>query len=222
MNRTICCALSAMLLLAVGGCATDAMRPDIQAAAVAEAADPVVRQLRDGGYVIYIRHGKTEQAFQDQVAKPTWWKSCDVRMARPLSDEGRQQMLAIGNHIRALRIPVARVVTSEYCRAFDSGLLLQLIPVEMEPKLNFPDAQRMVGRNDETIRNDMRALLSAPPPPGRNVIFVAHVHGFNPPVDPVFQQLAEGEAAVIKPSADGKIVIVGRITVEKWAERVKR
>lgn len=223
MNRVVLCALA---IASMTGCTSDFSRltsgSSLPAANAAQAqpSDPIVRQLRDGGYVLYIRHGKTEQAFQDQQGRPLWWKSCDTRASRPLSDEGRQQMLTIGAQMRELRIPVARIVTSEYCRAFDSGLLMQLMPVTQDARLNFSDAQRAVGRNDETMRNEMQALLSTPSLAGRNTILVGHVHAFNPPIDPVLQQLLEGETAVIRPLGGGKLELVGRIPVERWAERV--
>ena len=222
MKRIVC----AVAIASIIGCASDPSRLSsadaLSAANVTQPqpSDPIVRGLRDGGYILYIRHGRTEQAFQDQQGKPRWWKSCDTRASRPLSDEGRQQMLAIGAQMRELRIPVAQVIASEYCRAFDSGLLLQLMPVTQDARLNFADAQRAVGRNEETMRTEMRVLLSTPPPAGRNTILIGHVHGFNPPIDPVLQQLVEGETAVIRPLGGGKLELVGRITVERWAERV--
>jgi len=38
----------------------------------------------------------------------------------------------------------------------------------------------------------------------------------------VLNQLVEGEAAVIKPGGDTKFEVVGRITVDKWAQRGPR
>ena len=223
MNRVVVCALA---IASIIGCASDPSRLS-SSGALAKAnatqpqpSDPIVRGLRDGGYILYIRHGRTEQAFQDQPGKPRWWKSCDTRASRPLSDEGRQQMLTIGAQMRELRIPVAQVIASEYCRALDSGLLLQLMPVTQDARLNFTDAQRAVGRNEETMRTEMQVLLSTPPPAGRNTILIGHVHSFSPPIDPVLQQLVEAETAVIRPLGGGKLELVGRITVERWAERV--
>ena len=183
--------------------------------------DPNVARLAEGGYVLYMRHGKTDSTFQDKLDKPTWWKSCDTRVHRPLSDEGRAQMMGMGNQIRELRIPVASVVTSEYCRAVDSGLLLQLVPIVQDPALNYVDAQRYLKHTDLRIAAGMRALFSQRPPPGRNIILVAHVHGFNPALDASFSQLAEAETVVIKPRGEGNFDIVGRITVDRWALRAK-
>src|SRR5437764_581957 len=108
MNRFLACAFATSV---IAGCASQAPKGiaiDPSQPSIAQAADPLVRQLESGGYVMYFRHGKTEQAFQDQPSKQNWWKSCDPRSSRPLSDEGRQQMLSIGAQMRELRIPVAK------------------------------------------------------------------------------------------------------------------
>ena len=209
--------------IVLGGCA-NAPPTQLPTALVAPAAmsgDALVRRLTKGGYVLYLRHGKTEYAFQDKLDKPGWWKSCDTRNSRALSDEGRAQMLAVGASIRELGIPVARVETSEYCRAFDSGLLLQLKPVATNSVLNFPDAQRTLGRSDLQMMSDLRVLFGTPAPRGANVILIGHVHGFTPPIDAVFNALFEGETAVLKPLAEGRFELVGRIRAETWALRAK-
>ncbi|MEO8133448.1 MAG: histidine phosphatase family protein [Betaproteobacteria bacterium] len=209
----------AVILFAVAGCADIAERSEAPAAP--RPGDPVVARLLEGGYVVYLRHGRTDSTYQDKPDKPGWWKYCDVRGHRPLSDDGRAQMLLIGAQLRALRIPVAKVASSEYCRAVDSALLLQLMPLELDPALNYTDAQRFSKRSDVKIANDLRALFSTVPPIGRNTILVGHVHGINPPIDPVFSQMQEAEAVVMKPQGEGKFQIVGRITVDKWSLREK-
>jgi phosphohistidine phosphatase SixA len=213
-----------LIILLVAGCAgnQDLVSGSPPAAAVARAGDPLVAKLAEGGYVLYVRHGKTEPVFQDKQDKPNWWKLCDTRGQRPLSDEGRAQMMNIGTQMRELRLPVAKVITSEYCRAVDSGLLLQLMPIVQDAALNYTDAQRFVKRSDAQMAAGLRAVFSEPPPVGRNVILVGHVHGFNPPIDPVFSQMQEAETVVMKPQGEGKFEIVGRITVDKWALREKK
>ena len=213
------CAAAALLML--GACAPFPTFSDVSAtpASAEVPGDPLVRGLRQGGYVVYLRHGKTEHAFQDKVDKPEYWKSCDTRNSRTLSDEGRAQMMAIGAHIRAMKIPVSRVESSEYCRAFDSGLLMQLMPVVQNAALNFPDAQRKVGRTDVDMANGMRKLFGTLPAPGSNTILIGHVHGFNPAIHSMFNEIIEGEAVIVKPRPDGTFEIVGGILAENWAKR---
>ena len=74
-------------------------------------------------------------------------------------------------------------------------------------------------RVDAQMIADLRALFSEKPPVGKNTILVGHVLGVNPPIDPVFSQLQEAEAVVMKPLGEGKFEIVGRLTLDKWAKR---
>jgi phosphohistidine phosphatase SixA len=217
MNRLV---VVALYVIAAGCASAPSLSPPAAtSAAAAQPADPLIRQLRNGGYVLYIRHGKTEQAFQDQPSKPRWWKSCDTRSSRPLSDEGRQQMLTLGAQMREFAIPVARVVTSEYCRAIDTGLLLQLMPITQDMRLNLIEAHRADGRDDQTARKGLLEMLSTAPPAAKNIVLVAHVTTFVQPIDPVLQQLAEGEMAVIRAGPDGRIEVVGRLPLERWLAR---
>jgi phosphohistidine phosphatase SixA len=218
--RTLASVATATLLLA--GCAGAPADTTAEREPAPRAGDPLVARLSDGGYVIYIRHGRTDTTYQDKQDKPEWWKSCDPKRHRLLSDDGRAQMTSIGNNLRALHVPVAKVVTSEYCRALDSGLLLQLMPVLQDPKLNYADAQRYVKRTDMDIANGFRTLVSEKPPTGKNTILVGHVHGYQPPIDQVFISIQEAEAAIVRPLGDGKFEIVGRVTVDKWALREKK
>ncbi len=214
--------LYCIVVVVLAGCANQGLMTGADSTApVARSGDPLVAKVAEGGYVLYIRHGKTDSTFQDKQDKPEWWKTCDTRGHRTLSDEGRAQMLGIGTQMRELRISVAKVLSSEYCRAVDSALLLQLMPIVTEPLLNYADAQRFVKRNDVQMATGIRSLFATAPPPRRNIILVGHVHGFNPPIDPVFSQMQEAETVVLKPAAEGKFEIVGRITFDKWSLRAK-
>lgn len=216
--------LFALIALAVGigGCATAPSGPwNLTEQAIQKSGDPLIARLAEGGYVLYFRHGKTDVEYQDRQDRPGWWKTCNPRRHRPLSDEGRAQMETIGVNMRALRIPVAKVVTSEYCRAVDSGLLLQVMPVVHDAALNHSEAQRYAMRTDVEMVNGLRALFGDKPPAGKNTVLIGHVITVNPPLETVFTSMQEAEAVVLRPLGDGKYEIVGRVPVERWALREK-
>jgi phosphohistidine phosphatase SixA len=211
--------LCATLVAVLGGCAVAPERGRTSEPPSQHSSDPLIARLAEGGYVVYIRHGRTDATYQDKQDKPEWWKSCDPRRHRPLSDDGRNQMQSIGANMRAWRIPVGTVITSEYCRALDSGLLLQLMPIATDPGLNYADAHRYQKHSDAQISADLRRLLSAKPLAGKNTILVGHVHGMNPPLDQAFSSIQEAESVIVRPLGDDKFEVVGRATVEKWALR---
>jgi broad specificity phosphatase PhoE len=83
----------------------------------ANAANPladlstVLGELRKGGFVIYFRHGTTNQTgSSDETADPA---KCETQ--RNLSAEGHAQAAQIGEAFRALKIPVGSVTTSPFC-----------------------------------------------------------------------------------------------------------
>src|SRR5262249_26693152 len=108
------CRRSARLAAAVSSCrpkeyiTMKAMFPFVMlvTAGIAGAESPSPRELlpelRKGGYVLFIRHPKTnsDQADTDPLHLD------NVKAQRQLSDEGRKQAKALGDAFRALKIPV--------------------------------------------------------------------------------------------------------------------
>src|SRR3954469_24981702 len=79
-------------------------------------------ELRKGGYVLFIRHPKTnpDQADTDPLHLD------NVKAQRQLSDEGRKQAKALGEAFRALKIPVGKVIASKFNRAQEAAKLLHV------------------------------------------------------------------------------------------------
>ena len=219
LHRIAAACLVAAVAAVIAACAVTPEQAATAEPSPQYSPEPMIARLAEGGYVVYIRHGRTDATYQDKQDKPEWWKSCDPRRHRPLSDDGRNQMLSLGANMRALRIPVGKVITSEYCRAVDSGLLLQLMPIASDPAMNYADAHRYLKHPDTQISADLRKLLSARPPAGTNTILVGHVHGVNPPLDQAFSAIQEAESVIVRPLGDDKFEVVGRVTVDKWALR---
>ena len=78
--------------------------------------ETLVEALRGGGYTLYFRHAATDWSLQDEVREAGDWTSCDPSRMRQLSDAGRATARAVGKAIRALHIPVGKVLASPYCR----------------------------------------------------------------------------------------------------------
>ena len=79
--------------------------------------------LRQGSYVILMRHGQTVPGVFD----PPGFRLGDcadpaVRTSqRNLSDEGLAQSRALGDTLRAQRVPITRVLSSQWCRCRDTA-----------------------------------------------------------------------------------------------------
>ena len=106
----------------------------VTATAHAEARDAEVaawQALRDGEAVLIIRH-----ALAPGTGDPAGFRLGDCRTQRNLNETGRQQSRAWGDFLRAQGIVEARVLSSEWCRAWDTATGMGLGVVEALPALN--------------------------------------------------------------------------------------
>src|SRR5213596_2911339 len=94
----------------------------VLAAAVVASGQPaapekLLPELRKGGYLLFVRHPKTnpDQADTDPLHLD------NIKAQRQLSDEGRKQAKALGEAFRALKIPVGKVISSKFYRAQEAA-----------------------------------------------------------------------------------------------------
>ena len=175
-----------------------------------EPATPTLPEvLRGGGYVLHWRHAAADVCTDHlefgtaaNPLEPNWWKSCesdcDAARAQQLNDKGRADAVAIGKAFDILRIPVGRVVSSEFCRDVTTAELMEFgPPIEQSPALTYfvyDEANRCA---------DSYALIDQAPAQGTNTALIGHA-GFEPPC-PVLSELAAGEAAVFKSDGMGGV-----------------
>jgi phosphohistidine phosphatase SixA len=159
----------------------------------------LVRALRRGGYVVYFRHTATDSSRNDTDMR----SYDDCAHQRPLSAQGRNDALAMGQRIRALHLAPGEVLASPFCRTMDTARLM------MREATARPDVRETEGGDYAGLKR----LLAAPVSPGRNRWIVGHGNPFHAVAGP--PRLAEGEAAVIEPHAT-HWTVVARITVEGW------
>src|SRR6266404_6082340 len=88
----------------------------------AQSPPDLLLELRKGGYVLFIRHPKTnaDQADTDPLHLD------NVKAQRQLSDEGRGQAKTLGEAFRALKLPVGKVIASRFHRAQEAAGLLDV------------------------------------------------------------------------------------------------
>jgi len=172
----------------------------------------LVRVLRDGGHVLYFRHEATDWSQDDHVEGRDDLSSCDPERMRQLSDAGRERARRTGEAMRALGIPVGGVLASPYCRTVETATLMDLGPVRTTPAvMNLRAADYAGGRSEIVAR--ARALLSAPPPAGTNIVVVAHGNVAREATE-VYP--GEGEGVAFEPMGDGRFRVVGRLTPAQW------
>jgi phosphohistidine phosphatase SixA len=186
--------------------------PSAQAQELSGAA--LVEALRGGGFNIYFRHTATSWDQEDHVGAAGDWRSCDPVRMRQLSAEGRDMAKRIGAAIDALRIPVAKVMSSEYCRAVETAQLLDLGPVTQTSNIVNLRSASYAGGNEAAVRR-ARTVLSQPPPAGANAVIVGHGNLMSAATGVTAE---EGGSAVYAPApgSDLGFDIVARLDAEDW------
>ena len=195
----------------IAGAAIAAVAHSGEPAAVLSGAD-LIRALKAGGYTIYFRHAATDWSQQDRVGEAGDWLSCDASRMRQLSAAGRDAATALGADIRALDIPVDRVLASPYCRTVETARLMGLGEVQTTTDvMNMRVAEYFEGR--AAIARRARRRLAMPPVQGSNTVIVAHG---NVALSATGVHLGEGEAAVFRPLGNEDFTIIGQLTPAEW------
>lgn len=76
--------------------------------ALAQPNAELLSRLREGGYVLYLRHTSTD--FSQNDSRITSYEDCASQ--RNLTDRGRDEARAIGEHVKRLKIPIGEVLAS--------------------------------------------------------------------------------------------------------------
>ena len=169
--------------------------------ASAEPSPELVSRLRDGGYVLYLRHTSTD--FSQNDARMTSFEDC--AMQRNLTDRGRDEARAIGEHVKRLKIPIGEVLASPFCRTMETA------------RLAFGKAtatnHARGGPIEASRYQPLIKLLSSPVPKGSNRVISSHGNPFAALAGPPY--LAEGEIAVVRPEGE-RFSVIARIRLTDW------
>lgn len=172
--------------------------------------DALVARLQAGGLTIYFRHADTGPAVPDGPGVDL--ARCESQ--RNLNDKGRADARRIGEQFRRLNIPVGRVLTSEYCRCWQTA---QLMFGRYERTSTLTGVSRSAEAEQARQRavQGLRRLLSSAPEPGTNTVLVSH--GFNLLDLEGLHLGTQGEAAIFLALAEGGYTLVARIRPEEWS-----
>ena len=170
--------------------------------------------LKEGGHVIYIRHAKTFKDYADQADPNLDLNDCQTQ--RQLSDEGIKQAEDIGAGFKEQEIPLDKIITSEYCRAWKTAEIAFGRFDEKNPKLNFLPFEDYTDAQVEEMKNNVMPLLTAVPASGKNTVIVGHDDIFEAATgiypDPM------GIAYILTPDGSGGFELVANVLPEEWGE----
>ena len=173
--------------------------------------------MKQGGYVIVLRHGATnrDQADTDPLNLD------NIGKQRQLSESGRDVARQVGDSLRKLGIPLGAVYTSRFNRAVETGKLAG--GGNVTPTIDITEGGQVV----TPIENDRRAaamkkLAGTVPEAGKNTLIVSHKPNIMDAFGKDWFDVKEGEASIFKPDGSGKAVLVARVLAADWIQAARR
>ena len=198
------------IIAAVVACGLTAMIPAVLPAQAPADDKALGTALRAGGHVILVRHGAT---FADQ-ADTDPLNFDNVAAQRALNDKGKALAKAFGAALRQAGIPVGKVYTSRYNRAYETAALAGFTDIEKTADLT--EGGLVVSPNENNRRAEaMRKLLATTPKPGTNILLVTHKPNILDALGKDWFDVKEGETSVFRPE-NGKYILVARVQMEDW------
>ena len=159
------------------------------------AGPDLLAALRNGGFVIYFRHARTDFSQDDTDLSDL--SNCATQ--RNLSAEGRTQARLIGDAIATLAIPIGDILSSELCRTRETAELAFGEATPAPDLSSFGTAGSEVEEEERVAA--LRRLLATPPAPGSNTVLVGHLFNIQAAAG---ISLAEGQAAIFRPFASSE------------------
>jgi len=206
MNKPVIAAIAALVsvftLLAVP-------MPRASAQASLQDAD-VAKALRAGDLVMVVRHGAT---FPDQAdTDPTNFDN--IAAQRNLNDKGKALAKAFGDAIRQAGIPVGKVYTSKFNRAYETAVIAGF--KDIEKTVDLTDGGLIVSPNENNRRADaFRKMIATPPKAHTVTILITHQPNIVAALGKDWFDTKEGEASIFRP-ADGGYKLVARVQMDEW------
>ena len=191
-------------------CGLVAMVPVVSRAQAPTDDAALASALRAGGLVILIRHGAT---FADKADMDPF-NLDNVAAQRNLNESGKALARAFGDALRQAGVPIGKVYTSKFNRAYETATLAGFTDIEKTADLT--EGGLVVTPNENNRRAEaLRRLLATPPTPGTNTVLITHKPNIVDALGKDWFDVKEGEASIFRPD-DGKFVLVARLQMADW------
>jgi phosphohistidine phosphatase SixA len=169
----------------------------------------LVAALRQGGYVIVMRHASSPREVPDKnSANPD-----NTKLERQLDQTGRTSSAAMGKAMRDLKIPVGEVLSSPTYRALETVKFAQWPDPRPVPELG-DGGQSMQGVSDAQGVWLQKKVTEAPK--ATNTILVTHMPNLSRAF-PQVSAVADGEALIFHPDGKGAAPLIARVKIEEWS-----
>jgi phosphohistidine phosphatase SixA len=183
--------------------------PKASAQASMQDAD-IAKALRAGGLVMVVRHGATPP----DVADTDPLNFDNIAAQRNLNDKGKALAKAFGDAVRQAGVPVGKVYTSKYNRAYETAVIAGFKDIEKTADLT--EGGLIVSPNENNRRAAAFRKMIATPPQGNTVtILITHQPNIVAALGKDWFDVKEGEASIFRP-ADSGYKLVARVQMDEW------
>jgi phosphohistidine phosphatase SixA len=185
--------------------------PMTKVAAQADLQDAdIAKSLRAGDLVMVVRHGAT---FPDQ-ADTDPLNFDNIAAQRNLNEKGKALAKAFGDALRQVGVPVGKVYTSKYNRAYETAVIAGF--KDIEKTLDLTEGGLIVSPNENNRRAEsLRKLIATPPTPHTVTILITHQPNIVAALGKDWFDVKEGEASIFRP-ANGGYKLVARVQMDVW------
>jgi len=170
----------------------------------------IAQALRAGDLVIVVRHGAT---FPDQ-ADTDPLNFDNIAAQRNLNDKGKALAKVFGEALRQAGVPVGKVYTSKFNRAYETAVIAGFKDIEKTTDLT--EGGLIVSPNENSRRAEaFRKMLATAPAPHTNTILITHQPNIVAALGKDWFDVKEGEASIFRP-AEGSYKLVARVQMDEW------
>jgi phosphohistidine phosphatase SixA len=170
----------------------------------------IAQALRAGDLVIVVRHGAT---FPDQAdTAPIDFNN--IAAQRNLNDKGKALAKTFGDALRQAGVPIGKVYTSKFNRAYETAVIAGFKDIEKTTDLT--EGGLIVSPNENSRRAEaFRKMLATAPVLHTNTILITHQPNIVAALGKDWFDVKEGEASIFRP-ADGSYKLVARVQMDEW------
>ena len=171
----------------------------------------LIEALRQGGYVLLMRHASSPTATPNKLsADPD-----NPKLERQLDRKGRRTARAMGEAIKALRIPIGDVWSSPTYRAMETVRLAAF--GHPQPFQELGDGGQSMQALQASPTVWLRTKIADLPPQGSDRIIVTHAPNIVGALGQSVSDMADGETLVFHPDGNGIARLVARVKIGEWS-----
>ena len=201
ISKSITALVASVSLLAALAIAVPAARADDK---------DLAQTLRAGGLVLVVRHGATDPDKAD--TDPLNFDN--IAAQRNLNDKGKSLAKAFGDAVRQAGVPIGKVYTSKYNRAYETAVIAGFRDIEKTTDLT--EGGLIVSPNENNRRAAaFRQMLAVAPKDHTNTILITHQPNIVAAFGKDWFDVKEGETSIFRP-VDGGYKLVARIQMDEW------